>query len=401
MRIPDDASDLVCRPPLPTAQLSDAERLACLRLIRSESVGPATFRALINHFGGAHEALAALPELSRRGGRKRAVRICPEARASAELERAHKANVEIIFTIETGYPAALAATDHPPPLLYVAGHNEFLNQPTVAIVGSRKCSAAGAAFARQLAHELGRHGYAIASGLARGIDAAAHEAALASGTVGVLAGGLDNVYPPEHVDLQDRIRRLGCLISELPLGYTPRGPDFPRRNRIISGLSHAVVVVEAARRSGSLTTAKLAAEQGRDVFAVPGHPLDPRAEGTNALLKNGASLATSAEDILASLRPLFRDISLPAYRPQSDDRRPAPARPPPRPADSDQQTAILSALGPSPVTIDDIVRLTGLPVATVQMVLLELSLAGRIDHHGQQMVSLRTPTHKHWRSGNK
>jgi DNA processing protein len=391
-RKPDETGDLFCTPPLPVAKLDDAERLACLRLIRSENVGPATFQALINRYGGAEKALEALPHLARRGGRKRTIRLCPRDSAEREIELAAKADVEIIFTIEPHYPTALAATDHPPPLIYAKGYTDFLNQPAIAIVGSRQCSAAGASLTRQIASDLGRHGYVVASGLARGIDGAAHEAALATGTVAVLAGGIDNVYPPEHHDLQERIARLGCLISEQPLGYKPKGRDFPRRNRIISGISHAVVVVEAARRSGSLSTARQAADQGRHVYAVPGHPLDPRAEGTNSLLKNGALLITSAEDLLSDLRPLFRDQGPPS--PRSDPAKPGfaeprPPGPPPLPPGDAHRVAVLAALGPAPVTVDDLARATNIPVGTLQTVLLDLTLAGYVDHHGQQLVSLR------------
>lgn len=255
--------------PLPVSPLDDGERLACLRLIRSAHVGPATFRELINHCGGARQALAALPALMRRAGRN-AVRICPEGEAEAELAAAHKAGARPVFTIEPGYPAALAAIDAPPPLLYVKGLSEILNRPALAIVGSRHASAAGLKLARQFARELSAAGLVIVSGLARGIDGAAHEASLEGGTVAVLAGGVDIVYPPEHAALQARIGESGCLLTEQPPGFVPRAKDFPRRNRLISGVSHGVLVIEAAHRSGTLVTARFAGEQGREVFAVPG-----------------------------------------------------------------------------------------------------------------------------------
>lgn len=271
MRIHNTKQDLFGQAIVPVAPLGESERIACLRLIRSENVGPVAFQTLINQFGGAQEALDALPDLSRRGGRRRPLRVCPLDRAETELAAAAKIGATPLFTIEPGYPAVLAATDHPPPMIYTKGRTEQLNRIAIAIVGSRKCSAAGTAFARQLAADLGQQGIVITSGLARGIDGAAHRAAIATGTIAVLAGGIDNVYPPEHRDLQDEIAAVGCLVSECPPGFKPRGQDFPRRNRIISGLSYGVVIVEAARRSGSLTTARLAGEQGRDVFAVPGH----------------------------------------------------------------------------------------------------------------------------------
>jgi DNA processing protein len=294
--------------PLPQAPLDAAQRLACLRLIRSDNVGPVTFRELINHFGGAEPALAALPELSRRGGRQ-AIRICPREAAEAELEAAHRIGARPLFTIEPGYPPALAAVDAPPPLLYVKGDTAHLTRPIVAIVGARNASAAGQKLARMFAARIGSAGFVIASGLARGIDRAAHEAALEHGTIAVLAGGLDNVYPPEHAELQHRIGERGCLISENAPGFAPRAQDFPRRNRIISGVALGVLIVEAARRSGTLITARTAAEQGREVFAVPGHPLDPRAEGTNRLLKTGATIATEPEDVIATLLPMLREVS--------------------------------------------------------------------------------------------
>jgi DNA processing protein len=380
--------DLFCRSPVPVAPLNDAERLACLRLIRSENVGPATFQALINHFGGAAPALDALPELSRRGGRKRAIRICPVERAERELAQAEHHGMSILFTIEPGYPAPLAAVSHPPPLIYAKGNTELLNQAGIAIVGARKCSAAGASLTRQIATDLGRAGLMVVSGLARGIDGAAHEAALASGTIAVLAGGLDTVYPPEHAGLQERIARVGCLVSEQPPGFVPRGQDFPRRNRIVSGMSYGVLVIEAARRSGTLTTARMAAEQGREVFAVPGHPLDPRAEGTLQLLKSGAQMATCAEDILRELSGIITGLAEARAEPQPDHPpKPGITSPPPIPVTDADQRLVLEALGPAPVSVDNLCRSTGLTARLVQMALLELALAGRIEHHGQNLVS--------------
>lgn len=253
--------------PLPQAPLDDAQRLACLRLIRSDHVGPVTFRELINRYGGAEQALEALPELARRGGRQH-IRLCSRATAEAELEAAQRIGARPLFTIEPGYPAALASIDVPPPLLYVKGNAGHLIRPMVAIVGARNGSAAGQKLARLFAARIGEAGFVIASGLARGIDAAAHEAALPHGTVAVLAGGVDNIYPPENASLHRRIGESGCLLSENPPGFQPRAQDFPRRNRIISGVSLGVVIIEAARRSGTLITARMAAEQGREVFAV-------------------------------------------------------------------------------------------------------------------------------------
>jgi DNA processing protein len=370
--------------PLPQAPLDEEQRIACLRLIRSEQIGPVTFRELINHCGGAKEALAALPELSRRGGRRQPIRICPRDTAEAELDAARAAGARPLFTIEPGYPTALAALDAPPPLLYAKGDIGHLTRPMFAIVGARNGSAGGQKIARQFASAIGRAGFVIASGLARGIDSAAHEAAVDSGTVAVVAGGVDVVYPPENAGLQQQIGERGCIISENPPGFVPRGKDFPRRNRIISGVSLGVLVVEAARRSGTLITARMAGEQGREVFAVPGHPLDPRAEGTNQLLKSGATLVTEPEDVLDALRPQLRDPPRrdTAQQIADSDTRSAEI------GDGDRQK-LLQALGPAPIDVDELCRATGLEPRAVQIGLLELMLSGRVDRHGLQLVSLK------------
>ncbi len=383
-----DAPRLFTAAPLPVAVLDDEERLACLRLIRSAQVGPATFRDLINHYGGAKQALAALPLLQRRAG-GRPVRICPEADADAELRAARKAGAAAVFTIEPGYPAALAAIDAPPPMLYVKGRTELLSRPAVAIVGSRHASAAGLKLSRTFASALAEAGLVIVSGLARGIDAAAHEASLAHGTVAVLAGGIDIVYPPEHARLQERIGETGCLVTEQPPGFTPRAKDFPRRNRLVSGLSLGVLVIEAARRSGTLVTARFAGEQGREVFAVPGHPLDPRAEGTNQLLKSGASLATEPEDVLAELAPQLARAVSDLSETESGFMAREPSDPPrDRPVPGEAERAhVLSLLGAHPIDIDEIVRATALEAREVRIVLMELDLAGEIVRHGNQLVS--------------
>lgn len=386
----DPPSPLFAAAPLPVAPLAPRERLACLRLIRSTNVGPATFRELINHFGGAAAALSALPAMTRRSGKT--IRLCSESDAQAELDAAAAAGATPLFTIEPGYPSALASVDAPPPLLYVKGRIALLNRPAVAIVGSRHASAAGIKVARMFASELAAAGLIIVSGLARGIDAAAHEASLARGTVAVLAGGANVVYPPEHKELQARIGTDGCLVTEQPPGFTPRAMDFPRRNRLISGLSLGVVVVEAARRSGTLVTARFAGEQGREVFAVPGHPLDPRAEGTNQLLKSGATLVTEPQDVLDALAPQLRHpglsedaFSAPSALASADvATSPDPCAPE---MDDAARARVLSALGPHPVDIDELARVTALGARDVRVLLLELDLAGDIVRHGQQLVS--------------
>jgi DNA processing protein len=378
----------------PPAKLSDEEKLACLRLIRSENVGPVTFRDLINYYGGASKALEVLPSLSRRGGSGRPIRICPKADAERELATAQRIGAVPLFTVERDYPAILARIEAPPPMLYVKGNQEFLKRPAIAIVGSRQCSAAGVQLTKLFATQLAEAGFVIVSGLARGIDRAAHEASLARGTIAVVAGGIDWVYPPEHAELQARIASEGCLVTERPPGLQPRDKDFPRRNRIIAGLVYGVVVVEAASRSGTLVTARYANELGREVFSVPGHPLDPRAEGTNRLIKQGAMLVTEADDIIDVLRPI---LGLAEHRfdyagpePTSADQTIPPSPGTDFPAE-DALNAVLTALGPAPVAVDAIARQTGLNAQIVQVALLELDLAGRIERQGHSLVALKAP----------
>ena len=302
-----------------TFHLTDADRIDRLRLIRCDNVGPRTFRSLLNHFGNARTALERLPDLARRGGAARSGRICSEEDAQAELAAARKIGVTLVAPGEAGYPPRLATLDDAPPLLGVRGAPDALMRPMIAIVGSRNASGAGLKFAGQLARDLGDAGFVVISGLARGIDQAAHRATIGSGTVAVLAGGHDRIYPPEHEDLLAAMLEHGGAISEMPLGHVPRARDFPRRNRLISGASLGVVVVEAAHRSGSLITARMAAEQGREVFAVPGSPLDPRAAGTNDLIKQGATLVTEAADVINAVAPIMeRPIVLGAREPDGE-----------------------------------------------------------------------------------
>ncbi len=365
-------------------RLSDRQRLQWLRLIRSDNVGPATFRDLINRFGSAETALEMLPELSLRGGAKRQVGIPDTGEAEAEIEAINRYGAQLVAIGETGYPKMLAHMDNPPPLVTIKGESAVFDLPAVAIVGSRNSSAAGARMAQNLAAGLGQDGYSIVSGLARGIDKAAHEAGLATGTIAVLAGGIDMPYPPENAALHEAIpERGGALISEMPFGWEPRSKDFPRRNRLIAGLCLGLVVVEAAKRSGSLISARLAGEMGRTVFAVPGSPLDPRAAGTNGLLKDGAVMVTEAADVASELAPLTgREI------PEPDHFSEPPvfsATPPPADEDRDR---VVDALGPVPTTTDEIIRHTGLHPVQVFMVLLELDLAGRLERHSGGAVSL-------------
>jgi DNA processing protein len=280
-------------------RLTDEQRIDWLRLIRSQNVGPRTFRALINHYGGARAALDALPALARRGGGGVSPIVCSRDQAEREIEAAQKLGVELVAIGEPDYPRRLQVIDDAPPLIALRGHRAVLAMPVVAIVGSRNASAAGIKLTQRIVQGLWEVGFATASGLARGIDAAAHRSSLATGTIAVLAGGHDRVYPPEHAQLLDAILDTGMALTEMPIGWEPRARDFPRRNRLISGLALGVVIVEAAKRSGSLITSRLALEQGREVFAVPGSPLDPRAEGTNSLIKQGATPVTEAADIAA------------------------------------------------------------------------------------------------------
>ena len=377
----------VASQPRSVVKLNERQRLSWLRLIRSENVGPATFRALVNQFGGAEAALDALPLLSRRGGRAQSIRVYALAEAEAELEATERVGARLVAMGEEGYPPALAHVDAPPPLLFAKGRFELAEGPIVAMVGARNGSAVGQKLTRQLATELGLEGFVIASGLARGIDTAAHLAALERGTIAVLAGGIDIVYPPENAELQRAIGEQGLLLTERSPGFAPRGKDFPRRNRLISGISLGVVVVEAAERSGSLITARLAGEQGREVFAVPGSPLDPRSAGTNNLLKQGACLTTSARDVVEALAPIL-GRPLEPFGPElaspDDGRAPEPL---PDIVQSERER-IVGAMGPSPVDIDELIRATGLSARKVHVVLLELDLAGRLQRHGQQLVSL-------------
>jgi DNA processing protein len=362
-----------------TPYLSDTARIDWLRLIRSDNIGPRTFRSLLHHFGSAGAALERLPELARRGGADRPGRICSAEDAQRELLASLKIGVSLLAPHEPFYPPRLAMIDDAPPLLGVRGAVEALKRPMIAVVGSRNASGAGLKFAQTLAHGLGQAGFVIASGLARGIDQAAHLASINSGTVAMLAGGHDRIYPPEHEDLLQALLGSGAAISEMPLGHVPRARDFPRRNRLISGAALGVVVVEAAHRSGSLITARIAAEQGREVFAVPGSPLDPRAAGTNDLIKQGAMLVTEAADIIDAIAPIMeRPVGL---------REPDQAFPFEEPGNSDR-ARVIALLGPSPVGLDDLIRLAGTSPAVVRTVLLELELAGRLERHGAGLVSL-------------
>jgi DNA processing protein len=360
--------------------LTDEERLDWLILSRSENVGPTTFKSLIKRFHTAGAALRALPDLSRKGGLSRPPRIWSRDSAERAMAHAERIGARFLCSIEPAYPALLRQADTAPPLLCIKGDETLLGRSCVAIVGARNASALARKFSRQLAREIGGEGHVIVSGLARGIDTAAHDAALETGTIAVIAGGLDVIYPPENAALHAAIGERGLIVSEQVPGTEPKADFFPRRNRIISGLSRALIVVEAALRSGSLISARFAAEQGREVFAVPGSPLDPRCEGTNRLIRDGATLLMSARDVLETLDG-DRQQQMSFFEP---DPPPLPLRVP----DAADMRHLLELLSPNPIDTDDLARESGLDAATLSALLLELSLAGRITRHADGSVSL-------------
>lgn len=350
-------------------ELSFTEKRDWIRLIRTQNVGPVSFRDLINRYGDASTALDALPSLIR----KKEIRPPAPEQVEAEMDYADKMGVRMICAIEPDYPAYLQALDPPPPVISILGRVEVLQRPCVAIIGSRNASAIGQRFANNLAAELGQSGYTIVSGLARGIDAAAHHGSIGSGTVAVLGGGVDHIYPRENAELHTQIIQSGAIISESPMGYRATARDFPRRNRIISGLSRGVVVIEAAERSGTLITARYALEQNREVMAAPGSPLDPRTKGCNRLIRQGAHLIESADDVIAVLETL-RPLSL--EEPESPFQF-APFNP--SKMNSEIETAkrlIIGLLSPTATARDDIIRAAGLPLPIATAALLEIELAG-------------------------
>ncbi|MEE8445020.1 MAG: DNA-processing protein DprA [Alphaproteobacteria bacterium] len=360
-----------------------SDRLDRLRLIRSENVGPVTFRELLRHFGSAAAALDALPSLAARGGRRR-IKVCAKSVATEEMECLERLGGRHVFLGEAEYPEALAALEEAPPALLVMGNIHLLQSRAVAIVGARNASTNGRRIARDIAAGVAEAGLLVASGMARGIDAAAHGGALEGGTVAVLAGGPDNVYPKENQALYDDICERGVIITEMPPGLEPQARHFPRRNRIISGLALAVVVVEAALRSGSLITARLANEQGREVLAVPGSPLDPRCRGANGLIRAGATLVESAEDVLLAVRAMRGDFISEPDKAAFDGADAEPADDIP----ATLRARVIEALGPTPAPVDEIIRDLGIAPQKVLTVLLELELAGRLERHPGNMAAL-------------
>lgn len=378
----------------PVAELPASEKLAWLRLSRTENIGPVTFYQLIARYGSASAALNALPELAKSSQRKKPFLIPPLAAAEREWESLQRAGGTLLAACENAYPLPLSALEDAPPLLSVLGDPRMLNRPAVAIVGSRNASLNGRRFAEMLGRELGRAGHIVTSGLARGIDTAAHIGALETGTIAVVAGGIDIVYPPENQKLYDEIRERGAIVAESPYGQQPFAQSFPRRNRIISGLSAGVVVVEASQKSGSLITARNAAEQGRDVYAVPGHPLDPRAAGPNHLIREGATLVRDAADILESLRDFsggMRDGAYQRFTAQHD----VPDFDNVTILDSSEARAMLADnIGFTPIPVDELIRACALPAGQVQGTLLDMELTGEVQRlPGNRVVRIgdRTP----------
>ena len=372
-------------PPHPTPPLTEEDLSDWLRLLRSRRVGIQTFFRLLAEYGSAQAALAALPEIARAAGME-SYAPCPPGVVEAELRGARHAGVTWLAHGRPGYPAALLALPDPPPLLAALGDAMVLERPMVAIVGARNASSLGTRMARRLAEELGAEGFVIVSGLARGIDTAAHRASLPTGTVAVMAGGVDVVYPAENAVLAQEIGDVGLRLSEQPMHLEPQARHFPRRNRIISGLARAVVVVEAAAKSGSLITARTALDQGREVLAVPGHPFDARAGGCNMLIRDGAVLVRSAADVIEALA---REAPAPQVAP--------PPRPPiPSPAPDRRSLAetaalhglILDRLGPSPVAEDQLIRDLAMPARQVAPELVSLELEGRIRRQPGGLLSL-------------
>lgn len=368
-----------------SGSFSSAEKLDWLRLIRSENVGPVTFHRLLETFGSAGAALDALPELAKRGGRAGKIKVCAKATAQRELDRLAEIGAALVARGEPDYPPLLAQVEDAPPVLSVIGHTHLLKKRAVAVVGARNASINGKKFAARMAAGLGRGGLLVASGMARGIDAAAHEGALETGTVAVLGGGIDVVYPKENAALYEQLREQGAIVSEVEPGTKPQARHFPRRNRIISGMARGVVVMEAGKKSGSLITARIAGEQGREVFAVPGSPMDPRSGGANQLIREGATLVESPEDVLDALSPFLR-------QPLSE-RKPFDFKGPSSPSPDEKQTeearrVILESVDSVPVEVDEILATCHLPPSVVFTALLELELAGRLERHPGNRVSL-------------
>ena len=376
--------------------LTSEEAFARIRLLRSAHIGPATYHQLIARLGSARAALAALPDLAGKGGGRYSP--APEAKISAEISAVKKAGARYIFHDTPDYPPMLAGLEGAPPILIAKGRVELARAAPVAVVGARNASAGASRLAREFARELATRGHAVVSGLARGIDTAAHKGALDAvgdaagegGTIAVIACGIDIAYPPENADLQAEILRSGLLLTELPPGTEPNPRQFPARNRVIAGLSLGTLVVEAALGSGSLITARLAADYGREVMAVPGSPLDPRSRGCNALIRDGAILVQDVGDVIELITGFTgteRLVAAPAQE-RGPARQPTPTPPPQALPSEDAASVVSGLLSHAPVGVDELVRQSGAAAADVQMALIELELAGRLTRHAGGKVSL-------------
>ena len=370
--------------PAAAGTMSEDERLDWLRLIRSENVGPMTFHHLLECYGEVATVLERLPELARSGGRIRRLRITSRRQAAEELRLARERGLEAVCMSEAAYPDSLRTLEDAPPVIYMVGDAALAARPCIAIVGARNASANSLKLAREFAQELSEHEFVIVSGMARGIDTNAHWGGLRGGSIAVLAGGADVIYPRANNELYEKLRAQGAVISEMPPGMQPLARHFPRRNRIIAGLSLGVVVMEATVRSGSLITAQRALEQGREVMVVPGSPADPRSHGGNALIKDGAKMVLSPQDIMETIAPMV-GARLRERKPASPKRLRPRISQPPRISQSDRED-FLSLIGAEPTSIEELTTYSRLPLAKVMFLLVELEIAGQImREHGQKV----------------
>jgi DNA processing protein len=373
------------------ASIAHENPLNVLRLIRSENVGPVTFFKLLAYYGSVAKALDAIPELAKRGGSKRPIKVASLDSVKEELEKTQASGARVILYGAPDYPRMLQTIHDAPPVIFALGHPQiWQHNVNIGIVGARNASANGCRFTQKIAADLGKAGVCVVSGLARGIDAAAHSGAISTGTAGVIAGGINTIYPPENKYLYDKMREEGAIVSIQPWGFEPIAASFPARNRIISGMSHGLLVVEAASKSGSLITAKQALDQNRDVFAVPGSPMDPRCKGTNQLLRDGAILCESAEDILQHVRQY---ANTPLSEPKAPDFTAPPIATPDESELREARKILIGKLSHEAVLVDELIAQCQLTAGVVMTVLLELELAGRIGRHPGNRVSLTFEGH--------
>ena len=367
--------------------LPTTEQINCLRLIMTENIGPITYGQLISYYGSATEAITHLPDLASRGGSKKKISVAPLSVAERQFKIAEEKNVRLLFKQEVSYPKLLAQIPDSPPVLFTLGNLSVFNKKAIAVVGTRNASVNGKALARKIAFDLAEKGYQVVSGLAHGIDRAAHVGALASDkaptTTAVLGTAVDEIYPIENKDIYEQIMATGCLISEFPFGSVLTPQNFPRRNRIISGLTLGTLVIEAQERSGSLITAREAASQGREVFAVPGSPVDPRSSGPNRLIREGATLVSNADDVVECIENLGT-LKLKDFQKTADYHQILPDEE----TLSNARQIVWNSLGTDPVSVDTLIQETGLEARFINIILVELSLAGRLEHHPGNRVSM-------------